>query len=78
MHALEILQVAGYKVKCMIAEPKGKRGRMDPGNYDNLLTANQVWHLLPASPTSPSSTSMIMSLVAGVLDLVQEHAEHTD
>lgn len=76
MHALQILQVAGYKVKCMIAEPKGKRGRMDPGNYDNLLTANQVSHLLPASPTSPFS--MIMSLVAGVLDLVQEHAEHTD
>lgn len=23
-------QVAGYKVKCMLAEPKGKRGRPEP------------------------------------------------
>ena len=25
------LQLAGYKVKCMLAEPKGKRGRADSG-----------------------------------------------
>ncbi|CAL8466686.1 g6222 [Coccomyxa elongata] len=34
--------VAGYKVKCMIAEPKGKRGRIDPSSYDALLSANQL------------------------------------
>ncbi|KAK9916623.1 hypothetical protein WJX75_005036 [Coccomyxa subellipsoidea] len=34
--------VAGYKVKCMIAEPKGKRGRMDPVNFDNVLSVNQL------------------------------------
>ncbi len=38
-----LYQVAGYKVKCMIAEPKGKRGRIDPSSYDALLSANQVF-----------------------------------
>lgn len=28
----------------MIAEPKGKRGRLDPGHYDPVLSANQVCH----------------------------------
>lgn len=28
---LVVVQLAGYKVKCMLAEPKGKRGRADSG-----------------------------------------------
>lgn len=38
------LQLAGYKVKCMLAEPKGKRGRADSGggSLDNGPTWGQV------------------------------------
>jgi hypothetical protein len=38
------LQLAGYKVKCMLAEPKGKRGRADSGggSLDNGVAWGQV------------------------------------
>lgn len=29
--SVPVVQLAGYKVKCMLAEPKGKRGRADSG-----------------------------------------------
>ncbi len=35
-------QVAGYKVKCMIAEPKGKRGRVDAHYADQLQAVQQA------------------------------------
>ncbi len=42
------LQLAGYKVKCMLAEPKGKRSHMDSSWSD------------PASPLSQQvSTSLL-------------------
>jgi hypothetical protein len=35
-------QVAGYKVKCMIAEPKGKRGRVDAHYADQQQAVHQA------------------------------------
>ena len=29
------MQLAGYKVKCMLAEPKGKRGRQEFSGYSD-------------------------------------------
>ncbi len=29
MHVALLVQLAGYKIKCMLAEPKGKRGRTE-------------------------------------------------
>ncbi len=38
-------QVAGLKVKCMLAEPKGKRGRTDSAWSDSASPALHVRHI---------------------------------
>jgi hypothetical protein len=43
-------QVAGYKVKCMIAEPKGKRSRLDHQTFSDILSpAPQVLCMMLAA-----------------------------
>ncbi len=45
------LQLAGYKVKCMLAEPKGKRSHMDSSWSD------------PASPLSQQVSALLLQLL---------------
>jgi TPP-dependent pyruvate/acetoin dehydrogenase alpha subunit len=70
------LQLAGYKVKCMLAEPKGKRGRADSGggSLDNgptwgqvsvhLAAAGQSMHALGAAFGSFSCNGRCSRLIA--------------
>ena len=41
---LHLRQVAGHKVKCMLAEPKGKRGRTESAWSDSASPALHVRH----------------------------------
>ena len=52
-------QVAGYKVKCMVAEPKGKRGRLDGQYLDPLQAQHQV---RPTDSCMDACTDVFMSL----------------
>ena len=40
-HSAVVVQVAGYKVKCMLAEPKSKRGRTDTSAWSEPPSPGQ-------------------------------------
>lgn len=52
------VQLAGYKVKCMLAEPKGKRGRADSGggSLDNAAS----WQVRTAHQTFGGGAPLVV------------------
>ena len=52
------LQLAGYRVKAMLAEPKGKRKGEDGRSWSSSPTWGQVPSCCPQSPAQPAFDSI--------------------